>query len=118
MPKYRHYMSEIIVISKEELQELIEQSVRNIFAEQSHRSEHSVQNEIFSIDEAASFLNLTKPTIYGFTSKNLIPFMKKGKRLYFKKNDLENWLMEGKHKSISELKIEFNNNRNRNAKIK
>ena len=56
-----------------------------------------------SIKEASEFLNLAPQTIYGFTSKNLIPFKKRGKKLYFSKSDLVAWLHEGKRKTISEI---------------
>ena len=37
--------------------------------------------EYLTITQAAEYLNLATPTIYGFTSKNEIPFLKKGKKL-------------------------------------
>jgi excisionase family DNA binding protein len=60
-----------------------------------------------TIDEACLFLNLAKPTIYSLTSKRKIPFIKKGKKLYFKKMDLEAWLNEGKKKTFSEIEMEI-----------
>jgi excisionase family DNA binding protein len=44
--------------------------------------------KLLTIQEAAEFLNLTVPTLYGKTHRNQIPFSKKGKRVYFLKSKL------------------------------
>ena len=97
-------MNPIIVTTPEELENLIKTSVRKALSEQQAPAE---QDKLFSIDEAAEFLNLARQTLYGFTSKRLIPFIKRGKKLYFRKSELEKWLSEGKRKSISEIAAEL-----------
>lgn len=62
--------------------------------------------EILTIEEAAQFLNLAKQTLYGMTSRNEIPFVKRTRKLYFNRTDLESWLQEGKRKSKAEIAIE------------
>lgn len=62
-------------------------------------------DEPLTITEAAEFLGLSKQTIYGFTSRNLIPYSKPGKRIYFLKADLLNYLKEGRRKSHREIEI-------------
>ena len=54
---------------------------------------------LMTITEASKFLNLSKSAIYSKTSKRMIPFVKKGKRLYFVKSDLLNWLNKGKREA-------------------
>jgi len=89
-------MEKIIVITKNELETLIQNSIRSILGEKSLKlAPDNASEKFFNINEAASFLRLATQTIYGFTSKNQIPFLKKGKRLYFKKSDLETWLTTG-----------------------
>ena len=61
---------------------------------------------ILTLTEAAKLLHLEKSTIYGLVNKSLIPYMKKGKRLYFSKNDLINWLKEGKRKTTKEIDMD------------
>ena len=95
-------MSNIILTTHSELEELIQQSIRKVINEGIKEPPEGVK-EIFTIDEASKFLNLAKQTIYGFTSKNLIPFIKRGKKLYFKKAELNNWLMEGKKLTKDEI---------------
>jgi excisionase family DNA binding protein len=53
-------------------------------------------SELLSIEDASKYLNLAKQTLYGFTSRGIIPYLKKGKKLYFKRSELDKWINEGK----------------------
>lgn len=55
----------------------------------------SQKDEILTIEQACEFLQLAKPTVYSMVSRREIPFSKKGKRLYFSKDQLIEWLKEG-----------------------
>ena len=96
-------MDKIIVTSHNELQMLIQISITKAFSEYEKSNSQHEHDKLLSIQEAMIFLNLAKQTLYGFTSKNDIPFIKRGKKLYFKKSDLETWLLEGKRKSKGEI---------------
>lgn len=102
----------IIVATQEELISLIEETVRKVLSEKKQTPEQTGGNPSFllSLKEAAGFLKLAPQTIYGFTSKRLIPFLKRGKKLYFKRAELEQWLEAGKKKSISEMNREIDRN--------
>ncbi|MFH1052261.1 MAG: helix-turn-helix domain-containing protein [bacterium] len=63
-------------------------------------------DKLMSIQEAAKFLSLAIPTLYGMTSKHTIPYRKRGKKIYFKESELTAWLDAGKKKSVSELDLE------------
>jgi len=52
------------------------------------------QEDLLIIKEASEFLHLSLPTIYALVSNRKIPFMKKGKRLYFSKKALTEWLLK------------------------
>ena len=56
-----------------------------------------------SIAEAAKFVNLTVPTLYGFVSKRTIPFSKLGKRLYFSEAELTTWVKSGRKQTCTEI---------------
>lgn len=45
-------------------------------------------------------------TIYGWTSNNLIPYHKVGKRIYFLKSELDKWLSKENFKSDDDLMAE------------
>jgi len=53
------------------------------------------KERIFNLKDASAYLNLSKQTIYSYTHKDKIPHSKKGKRLLFRKEDLDEWLKEG-----------------------
>lgn len=56
--------------------------------------------ELLTIEQAAEFLSLTKPTIYTMVSSGIIPSMKRSKRLYFYREDLTNYIKRGRPMSI------------------
>lgn len=101
-----------------QMRELIRDEMRLVIQEGFNQSESpkTEQNEILSVDQAARFVNLAKATIYELTSKRQIPFFKKGKRLYFSKQELYAWIMEGKRKTVTEIEFEvvnYSKNKNR-----
>lgn len=95
-------MTNIILTSKIELEAIIQESVRKAINE-GKREMPDDHTEILNIQEASKYLNLAKQTLYSFTSKRVIPFFKKGKKLYFKRIELNNWLTEGKQLSKDEI---------------
>ena len=67
--------------------------------EQSEKGE-----EILSLNEAAKFLKLSKSFLYKMTSQKIIPhYIPGGKRIYFKKSDLEDWILNSRVTPISEF---------------
>jgi excisionase family DNA binding protein len=59
--------------------------------------------KLLSIKEAAAFLNLSVPTVYGKVSKAELPVMKRGKRLYFSRLELTEYLKQGRKKTNTEI---------------
>ncbi|KAF0202241.1 MAG: mobilizable transposon Xis [Bacteroidetes bacterium] len=53
-------------------------------------------DQLLTVDQAAAFLSLAKPTIYAMLSRGELPNLKRGKRVYFQKSDLLRYLKEGK----------------------
>ena len=95
----------IIVITPNELAQLIDISVRKAVSEQSPQSSN-YDDKPMNIDEAAAFLKKPKSSIYQLTSTLQIPFNKVGKPLYFFKKDLLAWLESGKKKTQKEIEAE------------
>jgi len=62
--------------------------------------------DIIDIDEATQLLGIAKPTVYGKTSRGEIPHMKRGKRLYFSKKELLEWLKSGRRKTRADIEQE------------
>jgi len=77
------------------------------------RSESQPQaDQLLSVQQAAEFLNLSVPTIYGLVSKSELPVNKRGKRLYFSKQELTDWIKAGRKKTQAEIEAESANWRN------
>lgn len=63
--------------------------------------------QLLTIDEVATLLHLTKPTIYSKVSKNELPGVcKQGKRLYFDRQTIIDWIKQGRKKSNAEIEAE------------
>jgi excisionase family DNA binding protein len=60
-------------------------------------------DELLTVQQAAEFLKLSVPTIYGLVSKAEIPVNKRGKRLYFSKGELTAWVKAGRKKTLAEV---------------
>lgn len=60
-------------------------------------------DKLLSIDEAATFLNIKKATIYSKVSRRELPYMKQGKRLYFSKVELLDYLKSGRKRTAQEI---------------
>ena len=50
----------------------------------------------FTPDELAEFLSISKPTIYRLAGRRVLPFHKIGGVLRFKKEDIEQYLDDGR----------------------
>lgn len=97
-------MSEIIVTTRPELEAIIETSVSRALNLKSQESESKEQtDQLFIIDETAIFTRLSKSTLYSLVNRREIPFCKKGKRLYFSKQDLTDWIKSGRNKTNTEI---------------
>ena len=59
--------------------------------------------DLLTIQQAAEFITLSVPTIYGLVHRAEIPVNKRGKRLYFSKQELTNWIKAGRKKTNDEI---------------
>ncbi len=62
--------------------------------------------QLLIIQQAAEFLRLSVPTLYSKVSKGELPVMKRGKRLYFSRTELMEYLKDGRKKSNAEIEQE------------
>jgi len=53
-----------------------------------------------SIEQAAAYLNIPKTTLYQYTSRREITFSKPGRRLLFRKSDLEAFILNSTKKEL------------------
>lgn len=63
-------------------------------------------DQLLTIQQAAELLSLTVPTLYSKVSKGELPVMKRGKRLYFSRTELLEYLKAGRKKTNAEIEAE------------
>ncbi len=66
----------------------------------------SHESDLLTVPDLATKLKCSLPHIYFLTSKNLVPFMKKGKKVYFSRIEIDAWMKSGKRKTVDELEAE------------
>lgn len=100
-------MSKVIVITPEELTQLIETTLQKALSKKQAKHTPSYPN-LLDINQAAELLGLSKSSIYSKTSKRKIPHIKRGKKLYFKHPELIQWLEQGKQRTTEEIAQDAN----------
>ena len=87
-------MMEFIIKKLEELQDAIAR-------------QQILQKEYLDVREAAVYLNLSTSALYKMTSGNSVPFYQPGgKKIYFKRAELDNWISSAKVTSCEEVNDE------------
>ena len=67
------------------------------------------QKVVLTIDEAAQYTGLAKSYLYKLTSGNKIPHYKPhGKTIYFKKLEIDEWLLQNRVETLKELDVKAN----------
>jgi excisionase family DNA binding protein len=94
--------------SEKLIMDISERVTANILsAVRNEKTTNGQSDSFLTIEGAAEMLHLSKSTIYSKSSKGEIPGVcKRGKRLFFSKNSLTEWIKGGLKKSNSELEKE------------
>ena len=67
----------------------------NQLTKKSSNQQPPTPDELLTVQQAAVFLSLSVPTIYGLIHRKAIPCMKRSKRVYFSKDELIKYLKAG-----------------------
>lgn len=62
-----------------------------------------LQEEFLTVKQASELLNLSVPTLYSKISRRELPVMKRGKRLYFSKQELTEYIKSGRKLTNDEV---------------
>lgn len=75
--------------------------------------------DILNVDEAIAYLRLSRSCLYKKTSQKQIPYYKPPgcKQIYFRKTELEEWLLSNKVKTVAELENSTKNYLRKTSKI-
>lgn len=90
-------MDEIILKELRELKQLV--------------IEHNLlRKDVLNLSEASQYLDISESHLYKLTSQKKIPhFCPQGKRLYFNRQELDNWLQQNRQTTDDEIEREAAN---------
>ncbi|WP_430935034.1 helix-turn-helix domain-containing protein [Saccharicrinis sp. 156] len=93
-----------LTITKQDLIEFADYLIKEYASLQRTESalEHDLKKAI-DINEVAAYTGFSRSYIYKLTSGGLIPHYKRGKRLYFKTKELEEWLTENRGFNLADI---------------
>jgi excisionase family DNA binding protein len=84
------------------MENLIVQKLNNI--EKMLQEQNLQHKEVLNIEDACKYLDISRSHLYKLTSTKQIPhYCPQGKRLYFKKSELENWLLRNRSNTSNEM---------------
>ena len=61
------------------------------------------QEELLTVPQLAELLSLSIPTIYGLIHRRELPAMKRGKRVYFNRTEILEYLEKGRIKTMADI---------------
>lgn len=77
------------------------------------------KKDILTFDETCEYLNVSSSFIYKLTSNHLIPcYQPNGKKLYFKRQELDEWLLRNRKSDNEEIEKTASNYIQSNSKRK
>jgi excisionase family DNA binding protein len=97
----------ITQITAPELETLIENSIKKVLSTQ--QAEQPTETDRWlDLNELCIYHpdKPSKPTVYGWVNVGIIPVHKGGKKLRFLKSEIDNWLRQGRKKTLAETPSE------------
>lgn len=98
--------------------EAIENLLHELRATNSVAYKVQVDKQIMNISQLAEYLKCSKSSLYKDTATRKIPHFKRGKRVYFKKTEIDEWVTQLRIKTADEIDLEATNYILRRGRIK
>jgi excisionase family DNA binding protein len=97
----------ITQITALELETLIENSIKKVLSTQ-QAEQPTETDRWFDLNELCIYHpdKPSKPTVYGWVNAGTVPVHKGGKKLRFLKSEIDNWLRQGRKKTLAETASE------------
>ena len=95
-------MNRLVVVDESDLESILDRVVRRALL-LTNNAQVVETPEYFDLAQAAKFLRMSESSLYTHTSQRLVPFIKRGRRLRFKRSDLQTWLDGGRKKTRDEI---------------
>ena len=85
-------MKTLYVAEKDEFKALIKECLEEVF--EPLLKNLKPERDLVDLTEITKYLNLSKSHIYKLSSNGEIPYRKFGKRLYFSKKEIDEWILK------------------------
>ena len=97
----------ITQITAAELETLLENSIKKVLSTQQTEQPNET-DRWFDLNELCIYHpdKHSKPTVYGWVNASTIPVHKGSKKLRFLKSEIDNWLRQGRKKTLAETASE------------
>jgi len=90
------------------MEDLILQKLANI--ETMLQQQNLLQKDVLNFNETCTYINISASHLYKMTSQKLIPhFCPNGKKLYFQRSSLDEWLLRNRQDSSDEIETQAAN---------
>ncbi len=104
--------------SEEEIRRIFRDEITNYFSQNPVATAQTNNDQIGGIELAIEITGKAKATIYSLCSNRQIPHFKKSKQLLFSRNELTEWIKNGRRKTHAEIALEAENFSPNNSKQK
>jgi excisionase family DNA binding protein len=100
-------MKTLYVAEKDEFKALIKECLQEVF--EPVLQDLKPERDLCDLNEVTKYLKLSKSHIYKLSSKGEIPYRKFGKRLFFSKKELDEWILKSSvhHRTIEDMANEY-----------
>lgn len=83
------------------------------------KEQQTMQKEVLNFNETCQYLEVSQSHLYKLTSSGSIPHYKpNGKKIYFQREELNQWLLKNRVDSQDEIETEAANYLMRNKRVK
>lgn len=99
----------ILTVRKEELEEIISRAVAHALVEKDElekREQDTPDSGIMQTEQLCDYLKIRRSAVYQLTTYKRIPYFKRGKRVFFKKEEIDEWLRNGRKASVTHIEEE------------
>lgn len=76
--------------------------VKNLLLAQ-NKTPEAKPDKLVLLPQAAEILGIAEATVYSKVSRGELPYMKRGKKLYFSEKELREYLLQGKVRTAAEI---------------
>lgn len=95
-------MEKLFLISQSDLDDLLEKAFQKFTSVNKSTPSTPLEEELpIGINELSGILDKAPQTIYGLVNRKKIPYHKQGKKLYFFKSEILQWIKIGKESKAS-----------------